>query len=139
MSGGSTGQMRNRLTNLGAIVGGVATFFLIDALDELIKVGIGTAIGWVGGLAVFVKLNDRHQERRAADLRNRPLPELIEEARRLQIEGRSEMNKEQLARAISAQSEEPDEAAQAMKETLDGASKHLGRVVGRRRPRRTRP
>jgi uncharacterized membrane protein YccC len=131
--------MRNRLTNLGAIVFGVGTFFVIDALDELIKVGIGCAIGWMAGLAVFVKWNERHQERRTANLRDRPLPELIEEARRLQIEGRSEMNKEQLARAISAAYDEPDEAAQAMKETLDGASRHINRVVGRRRPRRTRP
>jgi hypothetical protein len=86
-----------------------------------------------------VKWNERHQERRTASLRDRPLPELIEEARRLQIEGRSEMNKEQLARAISAAYDEPDEAAQAMKETLDGASRHINRVVGRRRTRRTRP
>lgn len=128
--------MRNRLTNIGAIVGGVATFFLIDALDELIKVGIGTAIGWLIGLAGFVKWHDRHQERRTAYLRDRPLPELIDEARRLQIEGRSEMNKEQLARAISRSYDEPDEAAQAMKETLDGAGKQFGKALGRKRPKR---
>ncbi|MGH8999064.1 MAG: hypothetical protein ACRDY7_06685 [Acidimicrobiia bacterium] len=131
--------IRNRLTNLGALVGGVATFFLIDALDELIKVGIGTALGWLVGLAVFVKVNERAQQRRAVDLAARSHSDLMDEARRLGVEGRSEMTKDELARAISAGEGADDGAAAAMKDTLDGAQKQLGKVLGgRKRPRRAR-
>lgn len=127
--------MRTRLTNLGAVVGGIATFFAIGALDEVIKVAIGTAVGWLVGLALYVNLERKQQERRVADLRARPRSELLKEAGRLDIEGRSDMTKEQLIEAIEADEENLDEAAAAMKDTLDGAKEQFSKVVSRRRSR----
>jgi hypothetical protein len=105
------------------VVGGVATFFAINALDELLKVAIGTAIGWLIGLAIYVQLDQKHQEQRSVDLHQRPRVELLEEARRLNIENATLMSSEELADAIAGgvQPAHPDRAAEAMRDTLDGA------------------
>ena len=117
-------KTRSRLTTWCAVVGGVATFFAINALDELVKVGVGTALGWLIGLAIYVQLDQKHQEAHRPDLSGRSRLELLEEARRLNIEDANLMSSEELAEAIGggARSDQPpDRAADAMRDTLDGA------------------
>lgn len=116
--------MRSRLTTWCAVVGGVATFFAINALDELVKVGIGTCLGWLIGLAIYVQLEDRRAAGETAQLRARSRLDLLEEARRLGIEDAQVMSSEELAEAISEggrPEQPPDRAAEAMRDTLEGA------------------
>jgi hypothetical protein len=115
------------------VVGGIATFFAINALDELVKVGIGTSMGWLVGLAIYVQLDEKKQIRRTGELRTRTRLELVEEARQLGISGTEQMSSEDLMDAIARGGVQPDRAAEAMKDTLDGAKNQLDRVRNRKR------
>lgn len=106
MTSPSVEKVRLRLTGLGAVLGAVVAFVAVGALEETLWVILGAAIGWVVGLIVSVLVRRwREDERIAVETdhlrRQHTHDELYEKAERLDIDGRSDMNKQQLAEAVA--------------------------------------
>lgn len=103
----TTQTMRLRFTTIGAIVGGVITFLWSDLLTELLLVGFGAAAGWALFYALAVisrQIGDEAEvyDRAVTAAEDRSKDELYERARRLDIEGRSTMTKDELAAAVAS-------------------------------------
>jgi hypothetical protein len=86
------------LTALGALVGGLVAFVATGILIEALIVLVGAFVGWAVGLGAALLLDNRRRER-ARGRRSRD--DLSEEAQRLDVAGRSNMTKDELAEAVA--------------------------------------
>lgn len=91
-------RLRISLTALGAIVGALIAFLATGIIIEGLIVMLGGLVGWGVGLLGAVLIDRR---RREEQLENTARDELYEQAQELGIEGRSQMSKEELARAVA--------------------------------------
>ena len=125
--------MRGRWGLLGAVAGAAFTFIVIDAIDELFKVTLGAAIGWVAGVIACVLYLRKHRQRHVVDLQDQSRSELLVEARDMGIAGSSGMTKEELAGAIADADDADDPAGSIMQGLADEAAKKVGGVVEKTR------
>jgi hypothetical protein len=89
--------------SLFAPIGAVVAFVVTGAIVDVIWVAVGAAAGGLVGFAVRVYGRRARRYAEAIDLReSASKADLLEEARRLDIPGRNEMNKDQLVDAITA-------------------------------------
>lgn len=95
-------RVRLRLTGLGALIAATVAFFVIGAFDELLVVALAAGVGWLLGFVASVALRrwkyDKVVEHYEEDVSKR---ELDQRARELDVEGRSNMDKEELAEAVA--------------------------------------
>ena len=126
-------EQRKRMATMGALAGGALTFLFVGIFDELIKIGAGAILGGVIGVIAWARSLRHQRGRQAMDLTVRTRAQLEAEARRLGIQGRSGMNKEELAAAIAArrQADQVDPSGELLVETLDVVSSKFDRTVGR--------
>lgn len=126
-------EQRKRMAMMGAIAGGALTFLFVGIFDELIKIGAGAILGGVIGVIFWARSLRAQRGRQTMDLTVRTRAQLDQEARRLGIEGRSTMNKDELAAAIAArrQADQVDASGELLVETLDVVSSKFDRTVGR--------
>ena len=126
-------EQRKRMAMMGAVAGGALTFLFVGIFDELIKIGAGALLGGVVGVIAWARTLRAQRGRQAADLTVQTRAQLDQEARRLGIEGRSAMNKDELAAAIAArrQADQVDSSGELLVETLDVVSSKFDRTVGR--------
>jgi uncharacterized protein YcfJ len=88
--------------SLGAVIGGVVAFIMVGAIVTVVWVAIGAFIGGFGGYLIRRYGMEAATFSEAVDLRESSSKEdLYDLARRLGIEGRSHMDKDQLVAAIS--------------------------------------
>lgn len=128
--------LRLRLTYLGAAIGGLIAFIASDLLGELLKVALGLGIGWIVGLIAWMQVMRSRKERAITGLDGRSKTDLMNEARRLEIEGRGAMTKDELAEAIADHLESAgDGAADAMRDAVDDVRDQMGKIVGRSKRR----
>jgi hypothetical protein len=125
--------MRGRWGLVGAVAGAALTFIAIDAIDELFKVTLGAALGWIAGVAGCVLYLRKHRQRHVLDLQDQSRSELLVEARDMGIAGSSSMTKEQLAGAIASADDADDPAGSIMQGLADEAAKKVGDVVEKTR------
>jgi hypothetical protein len=125
--------MRGRWGLVGAVAGAALTFIAIDAIDELFKVTLGAALGWIAGVAGCVLYVRKHRQQHVVDLQDQSKSELLIEARDMGIAGTSGMTKDQLAAAITAEDEADDPAGSIMQGLADEAAKKVGDVVEKTR------
>jgi hypothetical protein len=126
-------EQRKRMAMMGALAGGALTFLFVGIFDELIKIGAGAILGAVIGVIAWARSLRHRRGQQAVDLTVRTRADLEQEARRLGIEGRSAMNKEELAAAIAARRQAGlvDPSGELLVETLDVVSTKFDRTVGR--------
>jgi hypothetical protein len=126
-------EQRKRMAMMGATAGGALTFLFVGIFDELIKIGAGAILGGVVGVILWARSLRVQRGRQANDLTVQTRAQLDQEARRLAIEGRSAMNKDELAAAIAArrQADQVDSSGELLVETLDVVSTKFDRTVGR--------
>ena len=125
--------MRGRWGLVGAAAGAVVTFVAIDAIDELIKVTLGTAVGWIAGVIGCVLYLRKQRQQHVVDMQDQSKSELLVEARDMGITGTSSMTKEELAEAITAENDADDPAGSIMQGLADEAAKKVGDVVEKTR------
>lgn len=88
--------------SLMALIGGVIAFVVTGAIVDVIWVAIGAAIGAAIGYVIRQYGRRARDFAEAVDMRDSTSKtDLIEEARRLDIPGRSNMDKDELVRAIN--------------------------------------
>ena len=86
---------------LGALIGGAVAFVVVGAIYDVLWVAVGAMIGAGLGMLAMRLLHRAAAEVTAAQLQDAPKSELLEEARNLDIPGRSTMDKETLAREVA--------------------------------------
>jgi hypothetical protein len=85
-----------------ALVGGVIAFVVTGAIVDVLWVIVGPGVGALVGLAVRQWGRRARDFADAVDVRDSATKgELLDEARRLDVPGRSSMDKDQLVQAIS--------------------------------------
>lgn len=86
---------------LGALIGGAVAFVVVGAIYDVLWVALGALVG--AGLGILaVRLFQRAAaEVTATQLQDATKTELLEEARRLDIPGRTTMDKETLAHEVA--------------------------------------
>jgi len=90
--------------SLFALIGGVVAFVVTGAIVEVFWVALGATVGAGIGYAVRRYAGRARNYAEAVDLRESATKgELMEEARRLDIAGRTAMDKDQLVQAITEQ------------------------------------
>jgi len=126
-------EQRTRLATMGALVAGALTFLFVGIFDELLKIGAGALVGAVVGVLVWAQLMRRQRDRTALDLSDQTKVQLEDEARRLGIEGRSNMTKDELAAAIAArkQHHEVGSTGELLVGTMDVVSSKVEQGVNR--------
>ena len=87
--------------SLGALIGAVVAFIVIGAIVDVLWVALGAVIG--GGIGYGIR---RFGQRArtfadAVELQDVTKTQLLEEAARLDIPGRTTMSKEELAQAVA--------------------------------------
>ena len=88
----------------GAIIGGAVAFVAIGAWTALAWVLLGAAIGGVIGYVVRRYTRRAHAYTAAVDMaESSTRTELYEQAKKLEVPGRSSMDRDQLATAIAEQ------------------------------------
>jgi hypothetical protein len=88
--------------SLLALVGGVVAFVVTGAIVDVLWVAVGAAIGAGIGYAIRRYAGRAREYAEATDLRESATKtELMEEARRLDIPGRTTMDKDQLVQAVT--------------------------------------
>jgi len=93
--------------SLFALIGGVVTFVVIGAYIDLLWVALGAGIG--GAIGYGVRQYGRRARSFAAAIdlsESATKTELLEEARRLDVPGRSTMDKDELVQAIAEKRED---------------------------------
>ena len=97
-----TDTFRMNPISLFALIGGVVAFVVTGAIVAVLWVAIGALIGGLIGLGVRRYAGRARQYAAATDLRDSATKtELLEEARRLDVPGRSNMAKDELVQAIT--------------------------------------
>ncbi len=87
---------------LCAVIGGVISFIAVGAIVDVLWVALGAALGAGVGLGVRRLGQDAALFQDAAELRETSSREqLYQEAQKLGVEGRSSMNRDQLAAAVA--------------------------------------
>lgn len=101
-------RVRLRLTTMGAVVGGALAFLWTDLLQELFWVALGAGIGWLVayGLSILSDrwLGEAQVYERAVANDELTRDQLYERAQDLEIDGRSAMDKGELAEAVARRS-----------------------------------
>jgi uncharacterized protein YcfJ len=93
--------------SLGAVIGAVVAFIMVGAIVTVVWVAIGALIGGFVGYMIRRYGMEAATFSEAVDLRERSSKEdLYELARSLGIEGRSQMDKDQLVAAITERQRE---------------------------------
>jgi hypothetical protein len=93
--------IRMNPVSLMALIGGVIAFVISGAIVDVIWVAIGACIGAGVGVAIRQYGQGARRYADAVDLRESATrADLLEEARRLDVPGRSNMDKDQLVQAI---------------------------------------
>jgi hypothetical protein len=106
------------LPALGALLGGVIAFIATGIVLESLIVLLSATIGWAIGVGAAFWI-DRERRRTEADKASDPgllaeqrtRDELYQSAQLLDIEGRSEMTKDQLAEAVAERTARADSRA----------------------------
>ncbi|MGH9001140.1 MAG: Rho termination factor N-terminal domain-containing protein [Acidimicrobiia bacterium] len=132
--------LRRRMASMGALSGGLLTFIFVGILDELLKITAGAAIGALVGVIVWVQTMRSRRAERGRDLGDLPKAELVERARRLGIEHRSEMTKADLAAAIADREGHRDDTGEVLIGTVDVVAEKVGEGISHMKDRvRNRP
>ena len=94
-------SFRMNPVSLGVLVGGVIAFIVVGAIVDVLWVALGAVIG--GGIGYGVRRFGQRARTYAdaVELHDASKTELLEEAARLDIPGRTTMSKDELARAVA--------------------------------------
>jgi hypothetical protein len=94
-------NVRLSLPALGALLLGLIAFVTTGALGKLAWIVLAAAIGWVLGMIAEHFVGGLNQLHQAEDmLENCSKAELLRQAKRLRIEGRTTMDRKELVAAI---------------------------------------
>src|SRR4051812_20368340 len=87
--------------SLGALIGGVVAFIVVGAIVDVLWVALGALIG--GGVGFGIRRFGQRARTfaEAVELQDVPKTQLLEEASRLEIPGRTTMTKDELAEAVA--------------------------------------
>lgn len=101
-------KVKLRLTAFGAVIGAAIAFVMVGAIQETLWVLLGAAVGWVAGMGLAMLMRRWRQVEEVSDEaahleRQHTADELYEKADELDIRGRSDMNKRELAEAVASQ------------------------------------
>ena len=89
---------------LCAVIGATVAFIAVGAIVDVLWVALGAAVGTGVGLGLRHLAKDATEYRSAMDLsESSTRSDLYEQAQELGIEGRSSMNRDQLAAAVARQ------------------------------------
>ena len=87
--------------SLGALVGGVIAFIIVGAIVDVLWVALGAVIG--GGIGYGIRRFGQRARTYAdaVELHDASKSQLLQEAARLDIPGRTTMSKDELAQAVA--------------------------------------
>lgn len=87
--------------SLGALIGGVVAFIVVGAIVDVFWVALGAVLGGVVGFGVLRFSQRARTYADAVELHDASKAQLLEEASRLEIQGRTTMSKDELAQAVA--------------------------------------
>ena len=97
----STRKFRIGPVGLGAVIGGAVAFVLVGAIVDVLWVALGAIVGAGLGIGAGRLFHRAAATVTAGELEQEPKTQLLEEARKLDIPGRTTMDKETLAREVA--------------------------------------
>ena len=98
-------SFRMNPVSLGALIGGVVAFIVVGAIVDVLWVALGAVIG--GGIGFGIRRFGQRARTytEAIELQDVSKTQLLEEASRLEIPGRTSMTKDELAQAVAERRE----------------------------------
>ena len=98
-------SFRMNPVSLGALIGGVVAFIVVGAIVDVLWVALGAVIGGGVGFGIRRFGQRARMYAEAVELQDVSKTQLLEEASRLEIPGRTSMTKDELAQAVAERRE----------------------------------